>query len=152
MDVLLDGALGDLEAELEQFTPDPFGAPGAVILGHVLDERHDARSQRGSALLSLAPRLAPPDPSKEFSMPTQERIGLDNQQCCFPAWQSAGYEHKQATVTPGEYRTFSLPLEHDELLTEECVFKHQFRLAARQVQGRIETQRLVFRLSRISTK
>ena len=41
---------------------------------------------------------------------------------------------------------FHLPLQHDELLTQECVFKHQFRLAARQVQGHIQSQGLVVRL------
>jgi hypothetical protein len=42
--------------------------------------------------------------------------------------------------------TFHLPLQHDELLTQERVFKHQFRLAAHQVQDCIQSKSLVVRL------
>jgi len=104
------------------------------VAGHFLDECHDVISQRFSALLPLAPRPAPPTLSTEISMPAQQHIGLDDHQCRFPTWQFAGYENEQCAVTPGECGAYHLPLQYDELLTQDRVFKHQSRLAARQVQ------------------
>jgi hypothetical protein len=45
MDVLLNGALGNLHAKLDQFTPDPLSAPGVVIPRHTFDQGHDIVNQ-----------------------------------------------------------------------------------------------------------
>ena len=37
--VLLDRALGDADAELEQLTADPLGSPEPVVARHALDQR-----------------------------------------------------------------------------------------------------------------
>ena len=68
-------------------------------------------------------------------MPAQEGIRLDNQQSLFPLARLAGQQHKQRAVAQGEFRSLHLPLQHDELLTQQCVLHHQFRLAACQVKG-----------------
>ena len=33
-EIALDGALADVDAELEEFTADALGAPGEILLGH----------------------------------------------------------------------------------------------------------------------
>src|SRR5215470_4016087 len=43
--VALDGALGDLDTELEQLAADALGAPRAVLRRHARDERDDLRRQ-----------------------------------------------------------------------------------------------------------
>ena len=68
-------------------------------------------------------------------MPAQECIGLDDQQGRSLAWQLAGQENKEGPVTPGEGRAFPLPLQDDELLTQQGVFQYQFRFAAGEIQG-----------------
>ena len=79
-------------------------------------------------------------------MPAQQGIGLDDHQSGFPHWQSAGHEDKQCAVTLGLCGAFHLPMQHDGLLTEERVFKHQIRLAARPIQDCIQSRSLVVRL------
>ena len=34
-DVVLDGVLGDCEADLKEFTLDSFGSPQSILLGHL---------------------------------------------------------------------------------------------------------------------
>ena len=36
-----------------------------------------------------------------------------------------------------------MALKHDQLLTQECVFQHQFRLAAGQVQSYVQDQSVI---------
>jgi len=65
---------------------------------------------------------------------------MDDQQGGSPAWRLVGQEDKESPVSPGERGTFHLPLQNDELLTKQCVFQHQFRFAAGEIQGRAERQ------------
>jgi hypothetical protein len=68
---------------------------------------------------------------------------LDDHQGGFPARQSAGYEHKQGTVTLGERGAFHLLLQDDELLAQQGVFQYQFRFAAGDIQGYRYSQGIV---------
>jgi hypothetical protein len=59
----------------------------------------------------------------------QDGFRLDDDQRILPRLQLACQQHEQCPVTPGELRTLYLSLEHDQLLAQESVFQHQFRLA-----------------------
>jgi hypothetical protein len=146
MEMGWERALGHFDAQLEQFSPDPFSTPGAIVFGHGLDRGDNILSQRLTACLPFALRLSSPNPSKEIAVPTQLRIGLNDHEGCLPGRQLPGDEDKQSPVTPREGRAFDLSLEHDELLTEASVCEHQFRLVPGKVQDGIEGQRLVVRL------
>ena len=47
--VALDGALADPETELEEFSPDPLGAPERILLRHLLDQGHGLAGHRWQA-------------------------------------------------------------------------------------------------------
>lgn len=110
MDVPLNRALGHLDTQLEQFPSDAFGAPGAIILRHGLDEPHDILGQGLSAFLPLASGLVSPHTPREISVPTQQRFRLNDHESRLPGWELPGDEDKQYPVTPGETRAFHVPL------------------------------------------
>jgi len=51
--VLLDGALTDLDGELEQFASDVLGAPETVVPGHLADEVDGLLRDTGRSLVGL---------------------------------------------------------------------------------------------------
>ena len=36
--ILLDGALTDMDAQFQEFTPDPFSSPKPIVRGHLPDQ------------------------------------------------------------------------------------------------------------------
>jgi hypothetical protein len=51
VEVFLNGALADLDAEFEQFTSNAFSAPQPILLRHLLDEINDLRGDTRFAVL-----------------------------------------------------------------------------------------------------
>ena len=100
LDVLLDGALADSQSELEQLSPHAFCPPGAVLFGHLLDERHDFVGQGWSAR-PPRPRLASPHPTEQVAVPAQHSIGLYDDECLLPCRQLACQQYEQRAVAPG---------------------------------------------------
>ena len=45
--ILLNGAFGDADAQLEQFAPNALGAPQAIVAGHGFDQGHRLGSDFG---------------------------------------------------------------------------------------------------------
>jgi hypothetical protein len=87
--------------------------PSQVFFDYALDQSHKIVCQRWSALLVLGFRLAPPYPPKQLAMPAQHGVWLDDDQRILPRAQLACQEHDQGPISPGEFRTFGLALEHD---------------------------------------
>ena len=100
--VPLDGALGDRDVQLEQFSADAFGAPGAVLVGHLPDQCHILECEWCSAGPCPSLRAMSPYATEQVAVPAQEGIRLDNQQGLFPGAQLAGQQHEHGSVGPGE--------------------------------------------------
>ncbi len=62
-------------------------------------------------------------------MPTQERLWLDDEQRLLPCSYHPGQKHQEQPIRCGTDRSFHLPSENNELLTQECVFCHELGLA-----------------------
>ncbi|MEA3335862.1 MAG: hypothetical protein U9R25_08110 [Chloroflexota bacterium] len=68
-------------------------------------------------------------------MPTQNRIGLDNEQSVLPERSGAKEQEEFDAIEVIELRMLALALEDDELLTQEGVFGDEIGFAASQVGG-----------------
>jgi len=66
-------------------------------------------------------------------MPAQERIRLHDMKCWLPETGQSGQTHQAQAVAWGQLRTFDLPLEYGELLSQERVLYDQILAAALQV-------------------
>jgi hypothetical protein len=62
-------------------------------------------------------------------MPAQQRLWLNNEEGLFPGANDPGQKHQKHPIRPGTDRSFHLPLEDDQLLTQQGIFCDQFGLA-----------------------
>src|SRR3954469_23254962 len=83
--ILLDGALGNLNIQLQQFTTDAFGSPQPVILRHLLDQRDGFGCEFRLAPIVDRTRLVFPEEPEASPMPAQQGIGLHNQERILPS-------------------------------------------------------------------
>ena len=75
--VLGDGALADVDAQFEQLSVDAWCAPQRVGCRHLPDQLADLWGYPRSTWIS-PPALPPPVEAKSSSVPTDNRIGLDD--------------------------------------------------------------------------
>ena len=73
----MDGALADLDAQLEEFAADAFGAPGDVLRSHLADQRTDIGCDPCLRRLGLG--LVALDQAEQLAMPAEEGVGLDDE-------------------------------------------------------------------------
>ena len=81
--VLLDRALADLDAELEQLSLDALGSPETASTGHVANEVDGFLCQRRA---SSWPRSEPSEEAKTGSVPAEQGVWLHDGM----AWRQAG--------------------------------------------------------------
>ena len=74
-------------------------------------------------------------------MPTQNRIGLDNEQRLLPERSGASEQQEFDAIEVIELRTLALALKDDELLAQKGVFGDEIGFAASQVGCRSTCQR-----------
>jgi len=75
-------------------------------------------------------------------MPTQNRVGLHDEQRLFPVWCSSGEQQEFDAIEVIELRTFTLALKDDELLAQEGVIGDEVGFTASQVAGSANRQRM----------
>ena len=78
-------------------------------------------------------------------MPAQERIGLEDEEGFPPTADPAGEEDEPEAVGLGEPWFPDLTLEDDQLLAEEGVFSGELGIAASEIEGRAEKDRIARR-------
>ena len=88
--VFLDGAFREVNAQFEQFPTDALGSPQTIVQRHRLDQHDGLGRNFGFPRDGL--RALPPEPAKRLAMPTQQGIGLDDEERLFP---TAGSPCKQ---------------------------------------------------------
>lgn len=95
--VPLNRARGNLDANLQQFTSNALSGPESVLRCHVLDQRD--RLQRDLRLMQWRARFALPEQSESETMPAQDRLGFDNEQCLLPTVYLAREQHQQCPIS-----------------------------------------------------
>jgi len=78
-------------------------------------------------------------------MPAQERIGLEAEAGLLPTPDLAGEEDEPEAIGLGEPWFHRLALEDDQLLAEEGVLRNEFGIAASEIEGRAEKDRIARR-------
>ncbi len=88
--VLLNGALGYADRQLEELTANALGSPEAVILDQLLDQLDGRRWQLGLGATGRGARLHLPEEAEAGAMPTQQGGGLYNPQGTRPGAEHTG--------------------------------------------------------------
>src|SRR5215469_16204350 len=141
--IVLNGAFADAYTQLEQFTTNPLCSPQSVVSGHFLDQ--------GDTLCGdlwfgrICSGLVFPIELESLPMPSQERLWLDNEQRLLPVPNRPRQKNQEHPVRFGTGRSFHLSAEDNELLVQERVFCHEYRLATGLVSQCQEQERGVVR-------
>ena len=80
-------------------------------------------------------------------MPTEQRLGLEEVECVFPMSNAAGQQDEPETVGTREAGPLDLPMEDDQLLSEQGVLGPELGFAAEQVGSGGKRHRRAGRLS-----
>ena len=107
--------LSDLEAELEQFTMNVWGAPERVRPAHLANER--AQLSRDLRPANMVVRSPAPIRSKPSAVPANDRLRPDNRNRAKDGGEPVIKPNKQKTIGIVEVRsTRCLPAKHIDLL------------------------------------
>lgn len=66
-------------------------------------------------------------------MPTEQRIGLDDQEGLFPVGDTTSEGQEPEAVALVEVRSFDLTLKNQELMTQESIFSEELRATEWQI-------------------
>jgi hypothetical protein len=103
-DVVLDGVLGDREADFEEFTLDSFGSPQSILLGHLLDQRDGLGSD--SRTTSTITRFEFPEETEALTVPTEKGVGLEDVERFSPILHPTGEEDQPEAIGLRKGRLF----------------------------------------------
>src|SRR5262249_42140097 len=106
--------------------------------GHPPDERD--RVRRDALLMAPRSGSPPPDEPATLPVPTEQRLGLDDQQRLAPAPHPAREQEKQRPVGARQTGSLGRAGEDDELLPSVRVLGDELGPGAHQVRGRAEDQ------------
>jgi len=128
----LNCALRDADAELQELASNPLGSPEPVVGRHAVDEGDNLRRDARFAWTVLA-GCPPPEHSESFPVPSQDRLGLDQEQGLAPPAIEAREQHEQASLVDAKGRAFDGARGDDELLPKERVLGDELGAGAGQV-------------------
>lgn len=80
---------------------------------------------RAGKFCRFGPGFASPEETKAFTMPAEERVGLNDQQSLLPADHAAGQCQQPEPIMPFEMRASDLALQNDEWLAQEPILGNQ---------------------------
>lgn len=115
--ISLDGALANGDAEFEQLAVNARRAPADVRVGHLDDELADVLVDAGSADSSFS-TLPSPEQLETFSVPANDGLGLDHDECISPPDPEARQQRPQSSVERSEARSLSTMFEAGELMAK----------------------------------
>jgi hypothetical protein len=114
--VLGNRRLGHIDAEFEEFPMHPWGSPGGIGVAHIPDELSDLSFSIGS---SWATALPAPIKAKALTMPSNDGIGLDDQQSGTPVRPQPRQPNPEDAIwKPQSSPGMGRPSEDVELMTE----------------------------------
>jgi hypothetical protein len=74
-----------------------------------------------------------PEYAEEFSMPSKDRLWLDQEERLFPGPNHPGQEHQKKPVRLPVNRSFGLSMKDDQLVSYQGVFRQQVGFASGQI-------------------
>ena len=111
-----NGRFGNLDAEFEYLTVDPQGTPTRVITTYDPNQiPHFLRESGPTGLSTVDP--PPPEQTKASPMPSDHRLGLDDQESGFPVSPQALQPDPEEAISGRQLEPFRCrPAQHGQLL------------------------------------
>jgi len=123
--VLCDSGLGDFNSELEQFAVQPWCSPQNIASAHVANQISDLLRSPWSTGPSRTAFPFPVEP-KSFSMPSDHRSGLNEQEAVKPLGPEPGEKDPQNPIGCPKPEPFPIgSLQGSELVPESQDFQLQ---------------------------
>lgn len=121
-----DGPFRYVEGKHEHLAVNPWRTPGRVLGGHPADQGAELGCRRRSPRAST-PRLPGPVLPKALSVPTYDRLRLDDQQGLLPPWPEPAERDPEESIHQTHHRSRSLGREDRELLAKREVLDQEAR-------------------------
>src|SRR5438445_4318237 len=126
-----DGALGDVDAELEEFAMDSGSTPQGIGRGHSSDQGFD-RGVDGRVARRAAPGERGPVAAKAASLPAQHSGGSHDDEGLLPDGPDSGQPDPKEPIAPLKLRPVRRPLVDGQLLPQGEVLEGELAVAAAQ--------------------
>lgn len=89
----------------------------------LLNQRDEVTVEGGPSIAD--PRFPTPEKAKAKAMPSDDGLGLEEEQSRRPLWPEASKANPKQPVGGTEFRFVRLSFEHCELMSERQVFKRE---------------------------
>src|SRR5438270_9634429 len=119
-------AIADHDAQFEQLTPDPFGAPQPVLARRGHNEVPDLGAEVWPAASGAG--LPAPEQAPALAMPAHDRIRRDEAQVLAPAGTPAASQHPEELVPgvkPSTRSGAGRPGQDGKLVAQQQVLSHE---------------------------
>jgi hypothetical protein len=126
-----NGALTEVEAELEELGMDAWRTPEGIRRGHAPDQSLDLGVD-GRATSGRAARELGPVPAKAPPLPPQDGVGSDDHEGLLPPGPDSGQPDPEEAINSAEGRPRHRSFVHGELLTQGQILEGQLVVAAKE--------------------
>ena len=123
---------------------DARGAPQRIGSGHVGDESGDLRIERESPRAVASRALSPP-PTQPGAMPSDDGLGLDEDQCRPPPAPGGRQQDPKHAVTDAEVRPLHASLQGSQLVAEGKILEDHVVVATAGRGDRSQEQQCQFK-------
>ena len=113
-----NAALGDIEAEHQEFAVNAGGMPGGILGHHPEDELADFLCHGSSADGFADARYEPPVELKSCTVPSDDGLGRYHNEGFVPRGPEATEDNPEQLVHRGKSGAAALSFEHDQLLAQ----------------------------------
>jgi hypothetical protein len=137
------GALGDLNPQLPELAVDARGTPQGIGAGHVGEEFGDVRIERGPTR-AVASRALRPPPTQPGAMPSDDSLGLDENQCRPPPAPGGRQQDPKHAVTGAEVMPLHASLQGSQLVAEGKILEDHVVVATAGYGDRPQEQQCQF--------
>ncbi len=133
-----DGAGAHDDLQLEEFAPDPLGAPQRILPRHPGDEVANLGAEAWPAARPSG--LPPPEEAPTLAVPAEDRLRLDEHQVAPPIAAEAPHHEPEGSVPSAEPRVRTGTERDGKLLAKQEVLQHEVATATQQRVDRAEQE------------
>lgn len=137
--ILADGGIRDFNAQLGEFGLNAWTARRGVGLPHLPNQRDEVAVEGGSSIAGA--RFPTPEEAKAKAMPSDDGLGLEEDQGVWPLWPDEPQAHPQESVGGAEFRFVRLSFEDCQVMSEGQVFKHEPGLGLKAGEQRAQERK-----------
>jgi hypothetical protein len=114
-----DGSLREIEPGHEQFPMDARCTPGRILAHHAKDQLPNLLGSWPSPNRPSHLRNQLPIQPKTCTVPADDRLWRDHDECLFPIWPESTYSNPEDFIEELEVRPRTATFQNDELLAKD---------------------------------